>query len=1142
MTTRTWTKEQQEVLRANGNILVSASAGSGKTTVMVEKIKDILLKPVPIESVLVLSYTVASAADMRGKIIKSLYECSCGDFADIGVAEKIKKQIDDIPFSDISTVDSFCTRLIRENFQRLELDSDFSQMDKEESDILKRQTMMEIFNVHKKAKDEVFSSLLTRMSKITSDKDLTDKWLNLYESIYIHPNPLKFIEKIKSDARNGGYNDENQKIIIKYIHRIAKDYRPYAQKLALQVSNDFVAQVKWIGAILYTLDEILKIETFDDWQRAKLNLPSLNTPNRSKNIISEDLCAEITAVRDSVKTLIEETNKYLDVALEGESISESQEQTLKLLDIISEFKTEYDRKKYQLRKLDFLDLSRLAIELLADDNYAEQVQKKFSYIFVDEYQDINPLQEFILQRISNGNNLFMVGDSKQSIYAFRGSDTQILLDKKLSYQSATDIGSAIMLTQNFRSQRKILEFADDMFSVLMTDDTSGFNYADESLFINEKNARSQNMDTVGDDVEICFYYCENTKPEVPVCGVYSVKNHIEVETSENKTAYYEGVGVARKIKELVSTRKIVEDINGEKSARKLDYSDIAILMTKRNASSKIFLRALKDYGIPYLANGFDGVQGEDIVKIIINLVRVLDNSSADVYFVGYLLSYFGGFCEDDIISIRQRTADGLRLNQAVETLSTEEDELGLKCRRAITQLKSWRFEASYKSMSQLLSDIVLKTGFDAYVLARPQGREELYLLDCFLSSLASKDAVYSTTSFLRYFDNVQKMETPEVKLEYGNAVKILTVHGSKGLEFPVVFVCQTNSFKKGAGASDILIDKDIGIGIRIFNDDLRIKQNSVAYNAIEIKHKIGEVVEEIRLFYVALTRAKDMLFISGTLSEKSYNKKTAFTGSIFKAKCFSDFILYAAAINDKIKRSIKLENIEEIQRAKALPTPIVFNSADQDYKKAFEEIISFSYPHSDAVKISPKYTVSELNQLNADGEMEYTPHLYSIDAKERGIAYHAVMESIDFMCDTVAEVQSGIDKLVSQGNLKAEQAELIDAEEILACITNPIIRSGFLKGRIYRERSFMLKLPADAVLDTSAKDDVLIQGTIDLLIVGKENILIDYKNSALIRKNLSEKYKKQLYLYILAVEKAFDIKIDKKYLYSFKEKALIEVE
>lgn len=377
--------------------------------------------------------------------------------------------------------------------------------------------------------------------------------------------------------------------------------------------------------------------------------------------------------------------------------------------------------------------------------------------------------------------------------------------------------------------------------------------------------------------------------------------------------------------------------------------------------------------------------------------------------------------------------------------------------------------------------------------------------------------------------------------EFGNAVKISTVHNSKGLEFPVVFVARTDAiWQIRGGTKDVNFDKNLGLGIKLFNPREKTKMPSVAYTAVEIAKKRREVAENIRLLYVALTRAKEYLFITGAATPKTVRSKLLLPPPLETSQSFLDLLLYAGAKDGEIKRLIDMPAaVSQAVKIEKDAPKAVFNKEEKLYSDTIKRVVDFQYPYAASTAVSPKYTVSALNRTREDDAV-YIPSVVKEDNRGAGIAYHTVMEHIDLSLSTESEVNMFIVSLAERGILTQTEAELVDGNKIFKCISTPLIREG-IKEKYLREQSFMLRVPACEALDTVAADHVLVQGTVDLCFLGKENVLIDFKYSSLPDDALAEKYKKQLNMYEKAVEVSFGVKIHKKLIYSFISGNFVEI-
>ena len=1117
-----WTNEQINVFDASGNVLVYASAGSGKTSVMVKKIVDDVVKGVPVKDILVVSYTKASATDMRLKIINALFDVAKDE--NVKNVDKIREEIDNLPFAEIGTMDSFLGRLIKENFEYLKISPKAQQMDETESKDMKRRALKKVMNDEYEKQAEDFIRVASRASGIVDDTPLSEIVLKIYDAISINPRPDEFKEMLLSSVTDNP-DSVYGKVILDFYRDLAAETLPFARR-AIDVTSLEGAPVyaAALGHSVETLEELSDMCTAND---AKKIIERYVKPNfrGGKPKISDEDKALVAMARDKTAEIIEKLSEKLFVDYTNYNVNDAKEFMRVVMRVVEEFDREYERLKKRENKIDFADLSKYAVKLLKDESRAEEIRQKFSLVFVDEYQDINPLQEEILLKITDGN-LFMVGDVKQSIYAFRNADSKIFTDKKKSFETGKAQGSALPMTANFRSEKGVLEFVDRVFSGIMTLTHGGCDYKNESLFLKDgftgemsKNAR------------IMLVKNDPSREETEISGVYSVMSHERNSSLDEISGYTEGSAVVKEIRKIIGSKYVKSD------GTPLEYKDIAVLFRKRGSGSDGFLRALTDNGIPYASDGFIEGAGKRYIKELSCFIKAVDNSLDDIAFVGFLRSHFGKFSDEDVAKVVKYYKSDF-VYDAVKKCAKTSDELSEKCRNALAFLWDERKRAAFCGVKDFLYEVVGTTAFDAYVLAGENGKDDMTAVRKFISDGAAYPDLQSFAAAIRNGDD-NDFTNPD---DESDAVKVLTVHASKGLEFPVVFLarCDTKC-SGGVKAGDIVFDRTLGAGIRLFDEETRLKADSLAYTAINIEAKRREADENIRLLYVALTRAKNRIYVTGTTKD-GIDKKLDFPTPVISSEKFSDLITYAASLDDGLYGLIDfveptVENPNEVAK-----NGLYLSKGDDKTRNALKKVLDFVYPFEKSSRISPKYTVTEINRLVRDEENEgFTPSMInpSSDNRRTGIAYHAVMENIDFSTSTVSEINYLLKNLVENGVLQDGDEELVDANDILRCIQSPVIQEG-IKGRYIREKSFMLSLQAGEVGGDSS-DDILVQGTIDLAFFGEENVIVDFKYSGLSDEKLAKKYARQLKTYKIAVMKAYDVKVDKILLYSFKTGHFIDI-
>lgn len=1117
-----WTNEQINVFDASGNVLVYASAGSGKTSVMVKKIVDDVVKGVPVKDILVVSYTKASATDMRLKIINALFDVAKDE--NVKDVDKIREEIDNLPFAEIGTMDSFLGRIIKENFEYLKISPKAQQMDEIESKDMKSRALKKVMNDEYEKQAEDFIRIASRASGIVDDTPLSEIVLKIYDAISINPRPDEFKEMLLSSVTDNP-DSVYGKVILDFYRDLAAETLPFVKRtIDVTALNDAPVHAAALRYSVETLEQLSDVCTANDVKKIIERYVKPNFRGGKPKISAEDK-ELVTTARDKTAEIIENLSEKLFVDYTNYNVNDAKEFMRVVMRVVEEFDKEYERLKKRENKIDFADLSKYAVKLLKDESSREEIRQKFSLVFVDEYQDINPLQEEILLKITDGN-LFMVGDVKQSIYAFRNADSKIFTDKKKSFETGKARGSALPMTANFRSEKGVLEFVDRVFSGIMTLTHGGCDYKNESLFLKDgftgemsKNAR------------IMLVKNDPSREETEISGVYSVMSHERNSSLDEISGYTEGSAVADEIKKIIGSKYVKSDNSP------LEYKDIAVLFRKRGSGSDGFLRALTDNGIPYASDGFIEGAGKRYIKELSCFIKAVDNSLDDIAFVGFLRSHFGKFSDEDVAKVVKYYKSDF-VYDAVKKCAESNGELSEKCRNSLKFLWDERKRAAFCGVKDFLYEVVGTTAFDAYVLAGENGKDDMTAVRKFISDGAAYPDLQSFAAAIRNGDD-NDFTNPD---DEADAVKILTVHASKGLEFPVVFLARCDAgWGGGAKAGDIVFDRTLGAGIKLFDEETRLKADSLAYTAIKLEAKRREADENIRLLYVALTRAKNRIYVTGT-TNKALEKKFDFPTPVISSMKFSDLITYAASLDDGLYGLIDfveptVENPNEVAK-----DGLYLSKGDDKTRNALKKVLDFVYPFEKSSRISPKYTVTEINRLVRDEENEgFTPSMInpSSDNRRTGIAYHAVMENIDFSTSTVSEINYLLKNLVENGVLQDGDEELVDANDILRCIQSPVIQEG-IKGRYIREKSFMLSLQAGEVGGDSS-DDILVQGTIDLAFFGEENVIIDFKYSGLSDEKLAEKYARQLKTYKIAVMKAYDVKVDKILLYSFKSGHFIDI-
>lgn len=1098
-----WKDEQLKAIKEEGNLLVSASAGSGKTTVMIERIMRLVKSGVDLSRLLIITFTRAAAADMKEKIIENLYKLMQNEPCSL-----YKKQIEDLPFAHICTIDSFCYDLYRRFFAEAHLEPGLKVMDENESSMLFSEAAEQAIEKQLQADDPNFFKLLDRFIHKRSLAKLKEEIININQSL---ANLLSKEDFLKTSRLE--FEERSKAFFLHYYQKKLALLKERAESVLLaskacKVGQDLEDNAKYL---LDMAANATKLKDFDSFLAYDF---ACSYPAISRRSKTQEEKIFISEYMNPLKGDIEKLYKKIadTIACYYKETEEDRQLLHTFFKLLISAENIYKQKKLASQVMDFADLSIYACEILADIDRARAVASQYDYIFVDEYQDTSVLQERIINQIQKADNLFMVGDVKQSIYGFRNAEPVIFINRHKQYESKK-LGLNIPMNANFRSAKSILEFANAFFSPIMDNEFGGVDY--------DKDARLEAGLDIKEQGELPA--CEvmlfpKEKKECIYPKVYSVaEDDFSIGEADNRQAMY----IAEKIYSIVDKEYIYDA--KLKSSRKIKHSDIAILM--RHRKEKGLFEALKLYNIPFLAFGFKNEQYFELGTLV-NFLRLIDNFNNDIALAGVMQSFLGGFTRNDMLKIK-KASNNEYFYQCVLNYP-ENNAIKAKIEKLLQSIEHYKERSYVKSIVDLLFEIMGDSGLDAYIMSKEKGSHEIAFINTFIFSLTEKEYAGTIPSFLRYYDEIFKGEGG-CSAEKTEAISIMTTHNSKGLEFPVVFIANfqdgwthTHDSKK-----DIFFDKELGISMKLFCKEKLSKIDSFRTEMTKLRNQTREREEELRIAYVAITRAKNHLFITGE-DDESDSKSPALMNNPVQ------WLKYSAKTNkflqDKIHIFTTLNQpaMQEVASAKAILGIPDLQGLD------------LVYPHSQATQTPQKYSVSKLN-IYEQAEFSIHPIGLPFD-KEVGTAYHKVLEHIDFGATSTLQIEQSLSKMAKEGLLSPELAAEIETDKIYN-ILNSDLWDKVRAGSYLREWSFMLYLPAKQVLaESTLSDKVLVQGVCDLVVLGNENFIIDYKVSNLDTQIIANKYRKQLQLYSLAVERIKKISISKKYIYIINRNKAIDID
>lgn len=1162
-----WTKEQEKAIYQKGdNILVAAAAGSGKTAVLVERIiNKITNENIDVDKLLVVTFTNAAATEMRERILDAIYKKLENEPDNL----RLQKQIILINKAHISTIHAFCLEVIKNNFYKTNISPNFRLANTPEIELLKMEVLEEVFDSLYEEKNQDFIKLIDTYCNYRSDENLKDIVLKIYRYIQSMPYPEEWLEKEIERFNLNLEEDFSEtiwgKIIIKEIKEEVTDHIASLINVDKKLKQDIELQ-KWHLTILEDinkLNQLLKLEKWDELYTYIQELSFSTWPSK-KNYDSE-IKDKAKKTRDKMKEAIItgdnciKNKVFIYKSYQANADIYEMYKILKEIQIIIlKFIEEYKKAKLERNIIDFNDIEHMALQILVKKNkegryepteVAIEYQKMFEEIAIDEYQDSNEIQEELLKQVSRGNNIFMVGDVKQSIYKFRQAKPELFLAKYDTY-----IDNKIQLFANFRSRRNILDLTNTIFKNIMSKDFGSIEY-DENEFLN-----------VGQE------YLETNQKKLDKAELHIIDVAEEIKTDEAEeileNSVVEAKFVAKKIQEMIQGNYYVFD--KKQGYRKLQFRDIVILLRKTNKVAPIYEKEITELEYPVFSdigtNYFETIE----IQTIMNLLKIISNPDNDIALVAVLRSPIGKFTDNELIEIRLENKKE-SFYSALITSEKHKEKINI----FLKLLEDFRTKQEYLKLDELIWYIYEKTGYYNYVSLMNNGN----IKTANLRMLFEKAKDYEQGSFkglynfINFIDKVTKgntdMGAPKLIGENEDVIRIMSIHKSKGLEFPVVFLCGTgNQFNMMDLNDNILIHSELGLGPKYINYERKITYNTLAKEAIKHQFKKELQEEEMRLLYVALTRSREKLIITGvdknlkesieTKTEMLQTSDGKITKTIAKkAKSYLDWLEEVYLSDDKIKEIIdvyehkKNENLS----AKTLENKEqIIEIEKREANPKINETLTWEYPYKDLTKIEGKSSVSKLSKkienTETNFEMKKPKFLAGelpLSKAEIGTVVHLIIQKLDFRQNyTMKEIEDLLEKLEQKEIITTKQKQAIPKQEIQKFTNSDLFKEISEAKEIYKEQPFYLNIPVKELYASKSEESILVQGIIDLYYITKEGqvILVDYKTDYVLEGNedyLKEKYTPQLKLYKRAIEHALNKQVDKTFIYSTYLSKKIEV-
>lgn len=1109
------TQEQAAVIAAEGKIIVSASAGSGKTFVMIKKLCALLENGGDVDDVLAVTFTKKAAAQMKEKLRAALIER-------INEAEgqrraHLKEQLSKISAADVSTIHSFCSHLLRTYFYALDFDSAFDIISDEDgvAAALKKSALDSLFDELYEAEDEDFKLLLACYRKKRSDRALREMVTEGYKAV---KNTVGYREKLERAGEL--FTPQGFERVCGEYHAFVsarcREMRAEAQAFysSLCVKNKEMYDALF-EEIFYAIDAI-------DREEDIFVAPPKLCSNKKKDV-EEDVAEgeRYKVFRKKLGDKYGELYKELaDRQTEEERFYQSGRVAVAFCKLLLRFDDEYTRIKREEGKLDYGDLEHYTLKLLRDEAVLKEIKNRYKYVYVDEYQDVNPVQEQILSAIS-GENSFLVGDVKQAIYGFRGSKSVFFAQKYARYEKGE--GNALRLSNNFRSSDGVISFVNALFSRLITEETCGTDYRNKAQMLRGGGYPA------GDGFAEVHVFGKAESRKAEAAGVYSVKESAEKRPAPTR----EGLAAVELVKRELGRQYY--DLK-EKKYKRIAPEDICILTRKKsNEHVTGIVRALTEAGFAVSGAQDGNVCNCPEVKRMLDILSYIDNSEQDIPLATALLSPIGGLNESELAQIRVafQAAGKMPYRECCNRYKDAfPDRIAQKLQAFFARIEGYKNFADLFGASALIDKILEDTCWEAQYM-RGGGRK-LKNIRRLAAEAFSPAGELPLNAFLEKI-KAGGYDIPAPDGGASGSIKIMTMHSSKGLEFPVVILADICRTFRGRDYAELPYDDKYGFVPKYYDVKNLLKAETMLTRLAKLRARQENFKNEVNLYYVACTRAMYGLHV---LAEEAQEYDEY---GVTSAKCYAD-MTDIRAFNPEYMQVGEAEFV-------APPDQILISDPDEQLRAMIDDKFQRRYAFEKSVDLPVKSSASALLKLTLDDEYYAVNELFPEEderdsrggglsyaggtkgrtqeegsalgkgktSPEGGIAYHRFLQLCDFSRRDLPSVEEQLKEFVSGGKITQEQAALLDAQKLANILSMPVF--GRVAGAmLYREREFLCRLPACEFLPTDAQDGVLVQGAIDLLAVRADGCaIIDYKYSSRSDESLIRTYARQLALYKKAV-------------------------
>ena len=1242
-----WTKAQQKVIDIrNKNILVSAAAGSGKTAVLVERIIAMISegeKPLDVDQLLVVTFTNAAAAEMRERIGKAI-DMRLHVEPD---NHHLQKQVSLLPSAQITTIHSFCLHVIRNYFHRINLDPSFKLAEEAEITLMKSDVISDILERWYEEGKEEFHAFIESYSYSKSDIPVEELIVQLYNFSMSNPWPKTWIQRQRARFDLSSTDEMEHTVwmkeLLRYIRTVLSDLHD-KNKEAIAICEEPDGPSAYEAALLADrgiLEALAREESYKGYEKRMEKISFQRLSGKREEGVQPWKKERVKELRDEVKKGLKDLTGQFFFQSGEEMLCDLQEAgnvMQVLFDLTLEFMDEFAKKKEEKNLIDFNDLEHFALRILVKEQdgngiptaAALELSEQYEEILIDEYQDSNMVQETILKSISREAlkrpNRFMVGDVKQSIYKFRLAMPEIFMEKYNTYscedrieEEKANLYQRIDLDMNFRSRQGILFFVNNIFGQLMTEAVGGITY-DEAASLKYGELYEENGKPVPAAELLLVTEEEREEEALPKQEEQEPEGDVSGKESEEEAVYtrkeMEARVIARRIKELTDSEKgmMVFDTKS-KVYRPAAFRDIVILLRSMSGWSEVFVNTLLQEGIPSYADTGTGYFQTLEIRTVLNMLRIIDNPRQDIPLTGVLYSPMVGLTSTELAFLRsgnrntgmysallnygqdkEKKAENERMSgessyEVLENGSREEVNLRDKVKCFLKQLDSFRSMVNHRPIHEILQEILEKTGYYYYVYAMPGGEQRRANIDMLIAQAVrfERGSYSGLFHFIRYIEKLHRYEVDFGEAatvgEQDNTVRIMSIHKSKGLEFPVVVLGgMGKQFNTQDLRSKIVLHNELGVGPEYIDSKKRTKVPTLLKKAIQKKVQVESLGEELRVLYVAMTRAREKLIMTGYIKTVEEIRKKDFSFyELLSAKSYLDWVLPAMVNQVKDMPQFGQENHYEIsgpemklalisrnQLVKEETRKQLFDVMDKkeleilqseyvyepEFRKEIEARMKYTYPFGKDVKLKVKMTVSELKKLGQFQDEEQSVRLYPketditipafirqadtiITGADRGTLYHKVLELLDLTrVRNREELLQELKRMIAQGKLDREELKKLNIQYINAFICSNIgdrLRKAAMAGKLYKEQQFVIGIKAGEIMtETDSEELILVQGIIDVYFEENgELVVLDYKSDLVSEEGqLVKRYQVQLQYYKRALEQIKDMKVKEMMIYS----------